>query len=178
MAIKSGDFLGNFTPMSGVSFPVEAVAFGSNPQLFVGQKVTVGGKAGYVIRSRNFVMSTAGQFTQAQGITDALVTEAFQASTESDAGGFLPPAGFTTPDGYSKLFDIDGTPYYVKAGTASEDNSGDTLAERSGNYLNQAWDWVKANPVAAVAIALAIAYLIHEYSQRNKRRKKKFLGVL
>lgn len=183
MAIKAGDFIGTFTPISGNSFPTEAVAFGSNPQLFLGQKVTVKGadgitRTGHVIRSRTFALSTAGQFTQAPGITDADVTAAFQESTSGDVGGFLPPAGFTTPDGYTKLFDVDGTPYYVKAGSASEDTSGDTLAERSASYFNQAWDWVKANPVAAVAIALAIAYLIHEYTQRNKKRKKKFLGVL
>lgn len=178
MAIKGGDFLGTFTSVSGSTWPVEAVAFGNSAQLYVGQKVTVGGKPGHVIRSRNFVLSTATQFQQAQGITDADITAVFQASIEGDAGGFNPPAAFATPDGYSKLFDTDGTPYYVKAGAVSEDTTGDTLAERSASYFNQAWDWVKANPVAAVAIALAIAYLIHEYTQRNKRRKKKFLGVL
>lgn len=178
MAIKAGDFLGTFTGSNGATWPVEAVAFGTSGALQVGQKVTVNGKAGHVIRSRNFVLSTASQFTQASGITDALVTAAFAASQEGDVGGFGAPAGFTTPDGYTKLFDSDGTPYYVKAGTTSEDTTGDTLAERSASYFNQAWDWVKANPVAAVAIALAIAYLIHEYTQRNKKRKKKFLGVL
>lgn len=179
MAIKSGNYLGTFTNASGSTWPVEAIAFGNNPQLYVAQKVTVGGKVGYVIRSRSFVLSTASLFTQASGIVDADVTAAFQASTEGDAGGFNPPAGFTTPDGWAKLFDKDGTPYYIKNGTqANDDTSGDGIIERSGNYVNQAWDWVKANPVAAVAIALAIAYLIHEYTQRNKKRKKKFLGVL
>lgn len=178
MAIKAKDHLGVFTSVSGSSWPVEAVAFGNSPQLHVGQKITVGGKTGYVIRSRNFVLSTATQFQQAQGIIDADITAAFQASEAGDAGGFNPPAGFTTPDGWAKAFDTDGTPYYTQLGAASDDTGGDTLGERSASYFNQAWAWVKANPVAAVAIALAIAYLIHEYTQRNKRRKKKFLGVL
>lgn len=178
MAIKSGDFLGTFTSVSGSTWPVEAAAFGNNTQLYVGQKVTVNGISGYVIRSLNFVLSTASQFTQAQGINDTDLTAAFQASAGGDTGGFEPPTGFVTPDGWSKLFDTDGTPYYIKAGSVAADTSGDTIAERSASYFNQAWDWVKANPVAAVAIALAIAYLIHEYTQRNKRRKKKFLGVL
>lgn len=178
MAIKAGDHLGIFTGSNGQTWPVEAVAFGTSGQLQIGQKVTVNGVAGYVIRSRNFVLSTAGQFTQASAINNDLVTAAFAASAEGDAGGFNPPVGFSTPDGYTKLFDTDGTPYYVKAGATANDTSGDTIAERSASYINQAWDWVKANPVAAVAIALAIAYLIHEYTQRNKKRKKKFLGVL
>jgi hypothetical protein len=178
MAIKSGDFIGTFTGTNGVSWPVYAVAFGSTGKLYPGQEVEVNGVKGYVIRSRNFVKAANPVFKQADGITDDLVTSAFEASGESDTQGFLPPAGFTTPMGWAARSDGYGTTYYVNLEDLNLDGVPDSQTGLSSWSAAKAWDFVKTNWVY-FAIGAAALYLIVVSQMSSKRKRKKYsFGIL
>lgn len=179
--IKSGTYLGIFTDSEGQTFQTYAVAFGTSPKLYPATKYN----GGWVVRSRNFVLAAATMFTQAAGLVDADMA-VLEASAAGDAGGFLPPTGFTTPDGYSKLFDTQGNPYYVLNSAVSSDTNGDGIVDatdsastvRSANVFTQVWDWAKANPFLAGAIVLGIVVLYQSMTQKGKGRRKKILGLI
>lgn len=171
--VKSGTFLGTVN-LGGTISDVEAISYPGNNNLYAGQKVTQNGKSGHLLRSRNFVLSTAHSFTQANGIVDADLSGII-ASAESDSGGYL-VGTFTPPSGYAiENANTDGWFVYK---IADQNTTDESLLERSGNYLTQLTDWAKANPVMAVAVVLAIGYLIHLYMYRNKKRKPKYLGLV
>lgn len=179
--IKNGTYLGIFTDSEGNTFQTYAVAFGTSPKLYPCTKY----KGGWVVRSKNFVLAAATSFTQASGLVDADMA-VLEASAVGDAGGYNPPTGFTTPDGYSKLFDTQGNPYYVLNGGVSNDLNGDgiidaadtTTAVRSANVFTQVWDWAKANPFLAGAIVLGLVILYQSMTQKGKGRRKKILGLI
>lgn len=177
--LKAGTFLGTFTPEPGKSYGTYAIQFTEGGALIPATEFM----GGYVPRSRNFVLASAASFTQATGFNDTLAAE-LAASTEGDTGGYLPPAGFTTPNGWVRLTDQEGRPYYKRIANgegSSVDSDGDGIADkqqvRSANFLTQITDWVKANPIWAVVIVVAIV-IVYQQSQGGRRRKKKFLGIL
>lgn len=181
-AVKSGDYLGVVDFGGSKQFECFAVTFEGSPKIFVGQKVVQDGITGYKIRGKQFVLSTAHSFKQASGIVDA---DLAALEESSDTSGFLAPASFTLPVGWATVnAGTDDTFIYNKKDSdldGVEDNpstTGGGVLDRSAGYVNQIWDYAKANPVTALAIVAAIGYLIHLYMYRNKKRKPKYLGLL
>jgi len=177
--IKNGTYLGIWTATELLTFQTYAVSFGDSPKLYPATKY----KGGWVVRSKNFVLDTNLNFTKASGLVDADMA-VLEASAEADEFGFNPPTGFTTPDGYSKLYDTEGRPYYV-ATSGTEDTNGDGVVNsadtattvRSANIFTQVWDWAKANPFLAGAIVLGVVVIYQQMTQKGKRRKK-ILGLI
>jgi hypothetical protein len=178
MAIKAGDFIGTFTGDNGQSWPVYAVGLGHTGGLQVGQLVEVGTTKGYVFRSRNFVLASNPYFTQASGITDALVTAAFPASKEDDEFGWEPPTGFAVPAGWGSRYDGYGTIYHVNLEDLNLDGVPDSQSGIASWSASKVIDYVKTNWVY-FAIGGALLYLFFVSQMSSKRKRKKYsLGLL
>ncbi len=171
--IKSGTFLGSVN-LGGYIADVEAIGFPGDSNLYAGQKVTKNGKTGHILRSRNFVLSTAHSFSQANGITDEALSVIIE-SASTDTGGYLvgtftPPAGYAIENGNTEGW------FVYKVDQESSEEGGAVSSVRSA--FTQVTDWAKANPVLAAAVALGIGYLVHLYMYRNKKKKPKYLGLV
>jgi hypothetical protein len=174
MAIKVGDLIGFWTTSDGRTIPVRAVQFGNSPQLYPFSEWKEGG----VVRSRNFVLSASQSFTQAEGITDAMINTAFQASREGDAGGFLPPLNFSQPVGWFVKFDEEGREYLVKGtdkdGDGIEDSLVNNTTARSAatGVLGTITSFL-TNNIIWIILAVVVLVALYLYNQKPKRKRRR-----
>lgn len=132
----------------------------------------------FIVRGKGLVADT-NNFTLASGIT----TDEVNALVASDSAGVQTPSSFVTPAGFVKKFTTDGTPYYENADERNNYDKGDTDGDgkpdsRSANLFTQGVDWVKANPVLSVGIAIAIYLFIIKPAMGGKGKKKGLLALL
>lgn len=133
----------------------------------------------FIVRGRALAANT-NDFTLASGIT----TDDVNALVASDTAGLTTPTNFVTPTGYVKKFGTDGTPYYENAEERNAYDKGDTDGDgkvddgRSANLFTQVTDWVKANPLLSVGIAVAVYIFIIKPAMGGKGKKKGLLALL
>ncbi|GAB3519502.1 hypothetical protein [Emticicia fontis] len=136
----------------------------------------------FIVRGKGLAANT-NDFTLATGIT----TEEVNALVASDTYGVQTPETFVTPAGYVKKFTTDGTAYYVNAdeqrqadlGATDTDGDGIPDTTRSANLFTQVTDWVKANPILAVAILVAgYIFIIKPMMGGSGKGKRKGLLAL
>jgi hypothetical protein len=180
--IKSGTYLGYVDFGNDNTFDFRAMSFEGDPNLYPVQEIEEDGIKGYKVRSRNFVLSTSHPFRQATSLTDEDMA-VLAPSTADDGPGFNPPASWKVPAGWSEKH--NGTPnsFIYKLDDKNldgikDDNSGGGVLDRSTDFVNKTWTFIKDNPFTALGGAAVIGYLIHLYIHRKKKRKPKYLGLL
>jgi hypothetical protein len=180
-AVKAGQVVGNwYASAIQQSYPVTILEI--RGKLVPGTSY----KDGYAIRSKNFCLTANTNFTPATGLVDADFSN-LEASASSDTNGNQPPTGFTTPDGWTKLYDLEGNPYYVPT-SAKEDTNGDGIIDeqdlegdsskkRSANFLDDPIAWAKANPILAISIVIGLYITYTQLFAKKGKKKKGFLGL-
>lgn len=181
MALTSGTLLGTYSAR-GKSFPVYALAFTEGGNLQVAQEVVK--DQVYVIRNKNFVLSTTHSFTQHSAFTDALAATLPEGAA-TDTGGYNAPSGFVAPNGWAIVAEAgSGNPLLVKAGYSNTSiiddtaNGSGTIVSRSASFVDTAVNFVKEQPALALGGVLLLAFIIHTIMQSGKKKKSKFLGIL
>jgi hypothetical protein len=175
LAIKAGTLLGTAI-LGSNTLQVKAVQFGTSPQLY---PATVYPGKGITVRSLNFVKAAATSFTPVDGLTDADATAAFQASTSGDTGGYLPPAGFTTPTGWREVTDSAGVKYLENPEDANGDGVIDETVpgDRSAtSFFTDPVAWVKENPVLTISILVGAFILYKQLMPKKGKKKTSFFG--
>jgi hypothetical protein len=179
MDLKHGTRLGYWNTPQG-RLEVIAYMFGSAGTLHIFTPYGNGG----AVRSRNFIKTTSNTgFEPVADLTETDINK-FAASAENDLGGFLPPTGFVIPTGWGQVADSNGDKYivpvqFIKNGVDSSAGSDTGLVAASSTYsalLSDPIGWVKANPIWAACIAVAV-YLLF-FQKKGRGRKKGFLSSI
>jgi hypothetical protein len=175
MSLSNKKIIGSWKNVPGSIF--HARTFDNGTTFYLVQVVSDYPDA-FIVRGRALAANT-NDFTLASGIG----TDDVNLLVASDSAGVQTPSSFVTPAGYVKKFTTDGTPYYEnadeRAAYAKGDTDGDgTIDSRSANLFTQATDWVKANPVLSVGIAIAIYLFIIKPAMGGKGKKKGLLALL
>lgn len=180
MALSDKKIIGSWKNAPGQVFKSRTFDNGTN---FYLTQVISDFPDAFIVRGKGLA-ADANNFTLAAGVT----VEDVNLLKVSDDAGVQTPQSFVTPAGYVKKFTTDGTPYYVNAEEQRQadlgvvDTDGDGIADtpRSANLFTQITDWVKANPILAVGIAVAAYLFIIKpmMGGSGKGKKKGLLALL
>lgn len=177
MGLSDLKLLGSWDATPGAVYRVRFI----NNKYYGTQDAPELGNGSFLIRDRKFFknMGISGFFTVASTITsdDLNLLETDVTEGADNYGATL--SAKTNLVGYLKQ--QSGINYYFQASAdlaADKDGDGlpDSTTARSANVFNQAWDWIKANPMLSAGIALAV-FLLWKSSQ-GKGKKKGFLAGL
>lgn len=177
MALSNKKLIGTWKNVPGSVF--QSLTFDNGNTFFLAQIISEYPLA-FIPRGKGLALNT-NDFTLASGISN----EDVQQLAASDDYGVQIPASFKTPAGYVQKYATDGTPYYVNAEEQRQVDLGNTDTDgdgkpdsRSANLFTQITDWVKANPILAVGIAIAVYLFIIKPMLGGGKKKKGLLALL
>ncbi|MFD2521370.1 hypothetical protein [Emticicia soli] len=177
MALSNRKLIGTWKNVPGSVF--QAITFDNGTTFYLAQ-VLKEYPLSFYIRGRGLAQNT-NEFQLASGVTTDDLTQL----VESDTYGVQKPSSFKTPAGYVEKYATDGTAFFVNAeeqrqADLGNDSDGDGVPDtRSANLFTQATDWVKANPVLAVGIAVAVyLFILKPMMGGGKGKKKGLLALL